>query len=219
MKVLAVCAAAVATIVPVTAVAAPAHADSWTAPDRVGDVRTSSYSVEPPPCGTFTVERDPDNEITDIVGLGVDHTTDTVVVTIAVREVRRRQMFSAALNVRTPGPDFTIFVDRQKTGGRIHTFFAKEPKPVEPNQCGIVGYTLSGIECNGLSGDADADANTIRVTLPRGCLKDPGWVRVGAALTSWQKGSAHDTWGRRAHRPKNNPFVNPLGPRVHTSAP
>jgi hypothetical protein len=219
VRILAACAAAVATVVPIVAVAAPAHAETWTASDRVGDVRTSTYSDEPRPCGTVTVKRDPDNEQTDIVSLSVDHTTDTVVVTIAVREVSRRQMFAANFNVRTPGPDFTIRVDRQRTGGRTHTFFAKEPKPVEPGECGIVGYTLTGIECDGLSGDADADANTIRVTLPRGCLEDPGWVRVGAALTSWQKGSSHDTWGRSADPPKNNPFVNPLGPRVYTDAP
>lgn len=219
MRILAACAAAAATVVPIVAVAAPAHADTWTASDRAGDVRTSTYSYEPPPCGTFTVKRDPDNEQTDIVSLSVDHTTDTVVVTIAVREVKRRQMFAANFNVRTPGSDFTIRVDRQRTGGRTHTFFAKEPKHIETYDCGMVGYHLNGIECDGLSGDADSGTNTIRVTLPRGCLNDPGWVRVGAALHTWQRGSSSDTWGREADRPQNNPFVNPLGPRVHTGAP
>lgn len=219
MRILAACAAAVATVVPVVTVAAPAQAETWTAPDRVGDVRTFTYSEEPPPCGTITVDKDPENETTDIVSLSVDHTVGTVVVTVAVRELRRRQKFSAELNARTPGPDFTISVDRHKAGGRIHTFFAKEPKYVEPDECGFVGYGQVGIGCEGLSGEADATANIIRVTLPRTCLKNPGWVRVGAGVQGWSKPWSYDNWGRRSDRPKNNPFVNPLGPKVHTDAP
>jgi hypothetical protein len=216
VKILAACAAAA---VVVATVAVPANADMWTAPDRIGDVRTLTYSDEPPPCGTLTVDKDPDNKTTDIVSLSVDHSADTVLVEVAVGELKPRQKFSADLNVRTPGPDFTVDIDRSKAGGRIHTFFAKEPKPVEPDRCGNVAYGQVGIACEGMSGEADAPANTIRVTLPRSCLKDPSWVRVGAGLHGWRKPWSYDTWGRQADRPKNNPFVNPLGPRVRTSSP
>lgn len=207
-----------AAVLALASLAAPANAETWSAPDRTGDVRTFSLSDEPPPCGTVTVVKDPDNEKTDIVNLRVDHTTDAVVVEVALRDMSRRQKFYAEINIRTPGPDFTLDVDRPKPGARIRTFLAKEPTYVEPDECGYSAYAQVDLACEGLTAETDAPTATVRVSLPHTCLKDPRWVRVGAGVQNWSKPWSYDTWGPRSARPKNNPLVNPLGPRVAADA-
>ena len=57
-----------------------ASADRWWGADRPADVRQSSYSPEPPPCGTFSAVTTPRDASTDIVGLSVRHEGDTVEV-------------------------------------------------------------------------------------------------------------------------------------------
>ncbi|MBJ7355843.1 hypothetical protein [Nocardioides sp.] len=141
------------------------------------------------------------------------------VLELALREVRKRQRFVASFSVRTPGPDFSVSVDRFERGGEVEVFLAKEAKPGKPDECGNVATVQVGRPCSGMVGEADAAANLLRLTVPRVCLKRPEWVRVGARSQAITKPYPSDTWGRRTDIPKNNPLVNPLGPRVHAAAP
>ena len=204
-------------LLPLLLAAPAAHAETWTAPDRTGNVKSFTYSPEPQPCGTVEVVKEPDDVLTDIVDLTVQHDVDAVTVEVGMGAVKARHRFSTTINIRTPGPDFIVYVDRQEPRQDVATFLAKEAKPPKPDTCGAYGVAYLGIGCEGIAGEgiageADTTADVYRLTVPRACLRDPEWVRVGAAVRSIG-GSAYDVWGRRKDKPKNL-TVNPLSPRV-----
>ena len=142
-----------------------------------------------------------------------------MVVELTLRALTNADQFFGEVNLRTSRRDYAISIDRIKSGGKVHTFFSKVPKPPKPDKCGFVGYGVTALSCKGLTAAADAPANVLRVTLPRACLGNPEWVRGGAFISGNKEPYASDTWGRQADRPKNNYLVNPLGPRVRADAP
>lgn len=195
----------------------PAVAGTWTDDDREGDVTRNFYAPKPPPCGTSTSAKKPGNKKFDITRLSVDHSADAVTLEVGVRDLRPRQKFFAQLELRTPGRDYWIDVDRYKANGPVDVFLAKVPKIDKPSGCGVVGIALTGIYCEQASAEADTSLNVIRVTLLRSCVKSPGWVRAGASLNGFRGRniSFHDRWGRKQDEPKDNWLLGPLGPRVH----
>lgn len=203
-----------------TVLTSPAQADTWTGTDRPGDVRSVTYSPDPEPCGTVKVTKRPKNRTSDIVALTVDHSVDHVALALTLREVSEEARFDASFNLRTSkGRGFYLSVSRFRSHGRPLVFFSKEPQPPKPDECGAYGVAMMDIGCDGLSGQLDPDADQVRVDLPRACIKNPEWVRVAAEMSEERDPPGYDHWGRTEDRPKNNPFVGPLGPRVHVSAP
>jgi hypothetical protein len=158
------------------------------------------------------------------VALTVEHTSSDVIVTIALREVRRRNDFYAQINIRTPGPDFELTLTRSKgqEEPQPFAFLAREPRPPRPSQvseCGMFGIAQTEWSCEGLVASADPRADVLTATLPRRCIKSPRWVRVGASVQATEEPYLRDEWGTKKDAPRNNFLVNPLGPRVHAAAP
>ena len=198
-----------------------ASAETWSAPDKRRDVTSLRYSPDPEPCGTTVRKKKPRDKKTDIVGLSVDHGPEVVVVEISLRSLRPKQKFGAQIDVRTSGRDYEVEVDRYAPQGFPDVYVTEEyvPDDPEPGACGPVGIIEQPLECDDLVTSSDATTDVVRVEVPRSCLGQPDWVRVGVATYRF-KGmtSFHDFWGRRADSPKDNPWVNPLGPRVHADA-
>jgi hypothetical protein len=201
----------------------PAHAETWHAADERRDVDTYSHSTEPPPCGTDTDGTDPTDELRDISGLRVDHEPDLIVIRLSMREVRRRDADSSYnFHLQVPAGAFNVDVIRFKPRQQLQVFLAKEPHYPEPgvggDQCGFFVVTSSGRTCDGLTARADVRRDAIEVSLPRECVKDPRWVKVGAEVYGGFTGAAEDFtihsdyWAPPGV--EQSGFLPPYGPRV-----
>ena len=202
---------------------APAHAETWSAPDRRGDVRVLSFDPDYQPCDNLPEHRDKHDKRRDIRGIAVDNGLEAVVLTLTFREVEKRdRSTSYALHVRTPRRAY--FIDYVRGDGDVDVFMAEEPdfpNPSEITNC-MFATTSSGVACDGLDADVSPEAGQVVVTIPSSCLGAPSWVRVAAQSV----GSAHrgnqgrfalssDFWGPRGAKPTT--FLPPFGPRVHSS--
>ncbi len=162
-----------------------AHADRWSSTDGAGDVRGWHFDPEPKPCGTDTEVDGSAEANEDITRLIVRHTRRNMVVTTHFRDLDAglEQMVTVYLRTATGG--FWLDVERfQGARGkwRIITFLSKAPRYPDPediNECGGFGIISFDIGCR-IQREIDADQDFLRVTVPRNCLKNPRWVRVGA---------------------------------------
>jgi hypothetical protein len=207
--------------------AAPARADSWQARDAAGDVHGFAYSPEPPPCGSTTDTTDPTDELRDITRLAVDHQASTVEISLSLREVRRRgRGTSYTLHVRTPTKAFEVWLLRDSKG-RMDPLLvpAIQPPDTGADDCGRQGVLgPAGPPCVDLASAIDPRRDVIVVSIPRRCLKDPAWVKVGARAFGGFSGSLadgfvlhDDSWAPPGVEPAG--LVPPLGPRVRAGRP
>lgn len=212
--------------IPLVLLAAPAHAERWTADDPVGDVTGWQYSPEPPPCGTFTDVDGTDRANEDITRLTARHSRAVVRVVLGFRDLDAAAEQEVSIHVATPvrGWDLDVLrFERRKGGFRVMTFLAKTPQlppaSEDPDDCGWTGVATVGRPCR-LEHSFDFDADLISVTLPRSCVGAPAWVRVGARASGWTYGedgtfgSFSDEWGD-AGNGESDGWVPPLGPEVH----
>jgi hypothetical protein len=188
--------ALVASVVSVVSACAlvgpPAHAETWQARDADHDVSTLSYTSDPEPCGTFTEGSDPTDELRDLTRLRVVHRTDAITLAVAMREVRRRSDNYWSFHLLVPAGAFFIDVFRRPRGHKLMSIFAKEPHFGPADDCGFSYGTSKGRSCDGLTATLDPRRDTLRVEVPRECLKDPRWVQVGVTLDGGFTGGATD---------------------------
>lgn len=175
--------AATALILALVAPAA-ASAGHWSDTDEVGDVEGYTYSPDPEPCGTFTDFEAPEETGVDLTGLQLRHTRTQVVLTADLRDLVRRREQMLMTYLRTDRGTWWLDVDRFRAGGRwrVETFLSKEPRypdPEEIDECGGFGVGSLGLGCRIEANLSFAD-DQVRVAVPRTCLKNPRWVRVGA---------------------------------------
>lgn len=203
---------------------APATAESWHGRDAKQDVRAYDIKVTST-CEDITPRAAlPHDRRRDITRLGVDHGVDSVVVALDLRDVGRRDRrtsYDVALRTRDRLYDMQIYPGRQ---GMAQVDFASLRPVRDPDapECGRV-LTVQDRGCAGLVADLAPAANTVTVTIPRTCLDDPRWVRVGAVSGGFDRGGlsfngkvvtvSSDTWGARGSG--FTTLVPPLGPRVH----
>ena len=190
----------------------PASADRWWGGDRSGDVEQVTFSTEPPPCGTYAVTNAPQDAATDIVGLSVVHARDEVVLRAHYRELTGYHDRSV---------DFTLATDR-----RDYQVQVRGPRPIEvevwgapstpqPSECDTYSTVQLGVECDARL-RVEPARDVIEVTVPRDCIGDPRWVRVGVR-NDRVLGSRYraDVWGRSdLGTILDDP---PLSPRVRRS--
>lgn len=198
---------AVALLVP----AAPAAAETWSAPDRPRDVRSFEAPADPSDCDVDEVRR-PQARAEDITRLTVDHGTESLTVSIRTRELDTRRAFSIVY-VRTPRRDLEVTVFRGPDG--LEAWLMPEPDfpEPEPGDCLLIGTSI-GLPCDGLEAQASAADRALTVTVPRTCLKSPDWVKVGADLSGPQ---GYDRWAPRGVQPAPGSYVV-YGPRVRSGA-
>jgi hypothetical protein len=202
------------------ALAGPAaRAESWHARDARRDVATFTQSPEPPPCGTHTLGTDPTDELRDVAGLRVRHDADTITVRVTMRELRRRGAnLSWDLHLLVPAGAFSVDVNRSQGRTKLFTFLGKEPHFSPPDGCGDAAGTAVGRSCEGLSAAIDPRHAALEVSLPRECLHEPRWVRVGVGVLGGFAGTSDaftlhsDEWTPAGVEDAGYP--PPYGPRV-----
>lgn len=149
------------------ALAGPAHADRWTYDDAAGDV---THMVETET--SLSIEAVPAQENGDIVHVAVDHRRKKAIV-----EVRTRTPitgpFGAHVELRTPGHRFALMWMRVPgmSGVELMDFNTHRDDPT--------------VRCPGLKRKLVADRTALRLSVPRSCLDDPRWLRVGVSLTTF----------------------------------
>lgn len=181
-----------------------ASADTWAHADRSGDVTGWRFDPEPPPCGTFEEATLAGATSSDITRLRVAHRRDDVRLTARFRDLRGRGQHSSTFFVQTPDRMWQLDVNRFESGEPTHTFFAKAPDYAaleaaaqeEAEEAGVdcttVVVDMGTAPCRGLRAEIDPRADRVDVVLPRTCLRDPRWVRVG--LSSSGETSGPDPW-------------------------
>jgi len=147
------------------ALAAPAHADRWTYDDAAGDV---TQVVETP--SAMTIETVPEQANGDITQVTVDHRRTKVIFEVRTRS-RLTGPFAAGVQIRTPGRRFALLWMRMPGmgGAELMDFGSKDLTT----------------RCRGLKQRLTSGKTTIRLTVPRSCLGDPRWLRVGVNLSTF----------------------------------
>jgi len=203
----------------------PAGAQTWAGPDPRGDVRVLRYQPDAKPCAPFPEHRNRHDKRHDIRELAVDNGLESVVLTVSLREVDKRDRSTIYyLHVRTPKKAYSLNVGRFAGSGGTEVFLSEEPHYPNPSQIKNCSFaTDSGeIPCEGLAGKLSPQTDQLLVTIPASCLSEPAWVRVAAELTGFTKPDAFgrftmstDFWAPRGV--KRSGFLPPFGPRVHSS--
>lgn len=211
----------------VAALLAPtaAVADSWRVTDPRGDVAGWHYDPEPEPCGTSTVVDASDQGNVDITGLGVRHTRRAVVLTTRFRELDpdQGQMVDLAIRSSTGGWELDLYRDAPGDGGwQTYSSLNREPKYPDPDdleECEGFGIVIDVTPC-GIGRDVDFAKDLVRLSVPRSCLGNPRWVRVGVGTYDFIDDGGgsftyfSDEWDGGT---VVSPWLPPIGPRVRAT--
>jgi hypothetical protein len=206
----------------------PAHAERWAGSDVEADVEGWHYAPEPEPCGTYSDVDGTTNQNNDLTRVVVAHMRREIKLRAQFRDLdpALEQDITFHLQTNVRGWFLNVMRFRNLQTGRFRTmaFLAKEPNYPDPddidNECGAFGFVTTGLRCR-VHPQVDLDADVIRASVPRSCLKDPRWVRVGAISSGWvppadppdgSYGGFHDEWGTRDEL--TSPWLPPFGPKV-----
>ena len=198
-----------------------AQAETWQAPDAHRDVTTYGHSSEPSPCGTDQKGTDPTDRLRDVVRVQVDHDREEITVRVTMRELKRRSDTSWRLHLLVPTGAFVIDVHPGDKGEPYFLLMTKEPHiPANAGDggCGFVTYAIVEQLCDALSASASPPRDVLVLSLPRECLRDPRWVKVGVDVSGGFTGnldsfSIHgDEWTPPGV--ERSGFLPPYGPRV-----
>lgn len=165
---------AVLSVAVLASLAAPAHAESETVRDKRHDVQALSMADDPESEPTLTPA--PGVADPDIVRTHINHRRNRLVVRMKLRQAQARPHMQVAY-VRTKEHRFEI----------ISTVGAGFPKSVD-----IMRGNGRAVSCDGADVTYNRDLGLLTTVVPRSCLSDPRWVRVGAAVMkmNW----AMDMW-------------------------
>ncbi len=151
-------------------VGAPAGAETWTHRDSDHDVILSTPQHHAPP----TKEPAPYNARADVVRVSVHHASPSVRVDVVTRS---RRAVDTLVDLRTGHGRYRV----------IWSMFLETPSLsdllAEPG-------TDDEVPCGGLSVRKQRARHTVVVTVPRACIGDPDWVRVGVRTAQAQKGDS-----------------------------
>ncbi|MEP9365025.1 hypothetical protein ABLE68_18825 [Nocardioides sp. CN2-186] len=211
------------------AAAQSAQAERWHGADPGGDVIGSHYDPAPEPCGTFTDVDGSTDTNDDITDLTVRHTRKVVTITVGFEDLDPTLEQYLTIHVGTPLlRGWSIDVSRSPAGKsrppKVTTDLSKEPRfpdptdpPDDPDGCGWFTSVID-VSCRRLHTDVDLDADLVRVSVPRTCLRNPPWVRVGVTSTGFVNGADqtfsvfYDWWGTPEEGESS--WLPPLSPPV-----
>jgi len=213
------CIAAVLALAALLWGTSPALGESWHGHDTARDARSFLIDASGR-CATVTTGAvAPADARRDVVRLGVDHGEEAVELTLNLRDVARRDRETTyEFVLRTPE---RLFIAVAFPGRRLRpALFAA--RAVRRHDCGR-RLTIHLRSCDGLLGDADAGSDRVTISVPRSCVGEPRWVRVGAVVSGAideRSGDESirvdaDAWGGRGL--DTSKLVPPLGPRVRVS--
>lgn len=209
-------------------VPAASYADHWGGSDPAGDVEGSAWTPEPEPCGTDTQVDGSDVTSNDITRLDVRHSRRAVMITTRLRDIEPDDELFTMMYVRTNRGGWWMDVLRFESRPdrwRVFAFLAKEPVLPDPedlpdDSCGI-GILLPGESCR-MGREVDVDRDRVRLSVPRRCLGNPRWVRVGVGASHWTvpedpaepEVSYWDAWEGGVEL---SPWAPDYGPRVRAT--
>jgi len=187
---LVVAAAAVIPLVPTAA-----HADRYTYADHTGDVVSFTG-------GSDTATPAPERVVGDIAASAVAHRRGSVTVKMRYRDLTRGDEIAAHLFViRTSRMtrDVTVVAAQGYYGGRVVMTKPSGKK----------------VSCR-IARKIDYVANTVTASVPRSCLGQPRWVKVGMAGILFTGLGSSDMQYVDDARTNGNLGSNPrFGPRVY----
>ncbi|KQW52865.1 hypothetical protein ASC77_00655 [Nocardioides sp. Root1257] len=231
-------ACAASALVVLLAPLSPASAEKWAARDARGDVEGYTYvgAASEDECPTVTDFDAPDDANDDIVRLSARHTRTSIIVSTVFRDLDPASEQMLSVHLKTADRGWFVDVNRSEVRpGRFRTFvfMSREPKlpdldqeDLDPPACGTFGFITTDVGCKGRHFSVDFDRNVIQVELPRSCLHDPRWVRVGAGANGFENleppadqpdlitfNGYSDSWGPEAGT--GTGWLPPFGPRIH----
>ncbi len=142
----------------------PASADTWTHADNRRDVAKLKFTKSD--FGFETARRD---RTTDITRISVSHNPQTVVVRVRVRNLTEVDSRSVGAFIRTPS-GLRAVVSQTSTS----TFVFK----------GADRAAKLAPGCARVREDFDYASDVVTIVVPRRCLGNPAWVRVGAQMVT-----------------------------------
>jgi hypothetical protein len=198
---------------------APAHAETWRGQDASGDVKSFQVDLLKP-CKPPTDETAlPDDRRHDLTTLAVAHGADAVSVQLGLRDVVPHDRgTSYELVVRTPDGMYDVQVTTSSSGRTVSSF-ATAKVTHDP---GCAYLDTHQRRCRGFTAKIDPQQDQVAVTVPRTCLGEPRWVRVGAWVAGFDpdSGSVEDpvvpvTFDAAGSRGGVITVLPPFGPKVH----
>lgn len=160
----------------------PASAAHWGHDDAVGDVQsqTDTFNEETGEENLGEPTGAPDNTDTDVIRVGVNHRTQRVVLKTTLRDVTVNSGV-VVYDLRTGNRRYSV-LQRLGTDRMFPAFL-------------ISRGNGDRVRCRGVERSVDRAVNRATVSIPRGCLGSPGWVRVGvgAAKLDMAKLNATET--------------------------
>lgn len=141
----------------------PAAADSWSRADARRDVAAVKFTKT-----DEQLVRAPRNRTADITRLTVSHQAQTLTMRIRVRNMTETEARTIIAFLRTPRGLRAIIVETSTS-----SFVLKSS---------IAAKRLGN--CPRLRKDFNYGANVINIVVPRRCLGNPQWVRVGLQMST-----------------------------------
>jgi hypothetical protein len=190
-----------------------AHAERWVGADPTGDAQSWQYDpADDCPAPAPTTSDHAAGE--DITSLTVRHQPRRVVMVVryaADTSIARRWSW---LHVDTPGEPLAVMVDeRRDRTRRVRVMAEIAWEPIDDDCGGWAGWT-SGSSCRGDL--ATADERRLEVSVPRSCLHQPAWVKVGVdGFGRDDEVAVRDVWG--TDQVPVDPNEITYGPRVRVS--
>ncbi|WP_028661057.1 hypothetical protein [Nocardioides insulae] len=184
-----------------------ARADSETVSRTSASDPSGDVIVAGPHLGDGQPVAAPQDTHTDIVHTIVEHRADTVAFEVRFRGLRPNRYLDLTADIRT-----------DKTGSRAWQFSALTYN----GEVQVDLYGPHGSKCPAASTEYDYPANTVRMSVPRGCLGDPAWIQttVTAASMTYEASSparhAEAVWEDDAGQDGlTTPAEKRTGPRLH----
>ena len=151
---------------------APASAAYWSHVDAVGDVvsQTDTYDEETGQGQEGEPITEPDNTDTDVTRVIVNHRTHQTVLKVRLRDITARSGF-VVYDIRTDTRRYSV-MQRLGTAQMFPAF----------------DFTRSNgdrVRCTGVERSVDRVANHATVRIPRRCLGDPRWLRIGVGVAKF----------------------------------
>lgn len=182
------CAAAV--LAPTTA-----SAEQWVHRDATGDVVEVGFDPE---TEQETETPAPDDTTTDVRWVKVTHAARQLRVAMRVEDVAR-------------GPRLAVLHLRTSHGRRFEVARMRAP---ESSFYAITRGDGRFVRCAGKSSSMDVVTDLVSLTVPRHCLGDPDWVRVGAGYVTFSADMLDDVRADDALRRGVRDMLR-MGPEVH----
>jgi hypothetical protein len=207
----------IATLVVSPASGADGH---WSGAEPSGDVRAHRFDPEPPPCGTWT---EPEVAEGDITRLDVRHRPGSIKVAIRLAHPTPTEGLQLTVPLRTDDAFFQVDVYERRNGQLRSDFLdvLEDPRDLDieltTNECDnhYYGQMFGAPRCRIA---ATAGPRLLTVVVPRSCLDNPRWVRVGAQLGGGEDVWHYDRWAPDGVRvDEDKPWIPTYGPRVRVA--